>query len=106
MNNFLLDSKSTSRNKENILKSSLPGIVIVVATLLILTSIGQISLISGASTGHAAQGVTSSNTTCSVTSNGQEEKYIYTYAVNSKNHLQAYAITGASVFQERRWRYQ
>ena len=34
-----------------------------------------------------------------MTSNGQEEEYINTFAVNSQNHLQAYAIMGAVVFR-------
>lgn len=41
----------------------------------------------------------SSSTICSVTSGGQEEEYIPTYAVNAQDHSQAYAITGANVYQ-------
>jgi len=97
MRNVLL-VKSTIRNQENNPKSALPLIVTALAALFILSAVTQVSILTAAYSGHTTTSASSSSG-CSVTSNGQEEKYIYTYAVNSKNHLQAYSITGASVFR-------
>ncbi len=69
-----------------------------IAALFILSAFGQLSGAYSANSfsAHQAQG---SSSLCSVTSGGQEEKYIPTYAVNAQNHAQAYAITGANVYQ-------
>jgi len=67
-------------------------IVLTITALFVISSLAQISLFS-------ANVYAASSSDCSVTSNGQEEQYIYTYAVNSNNHQQAYAITGLTVFR-------
>jgi hypothetical protein len=91
--------KSTSNNRKyRPYSSMLPVILATVVALFVLSSFTQISLVSGAYSGHSAA-LAASSGQCNVTSNGQEEKYIYTYAINANNHQQAYAITGATVFK-------
>jgi hypothetical protein len=100
MRNFLpLKFIVRVKEKNDRRKSSLPSVMTVIATLFVLSSLLQMSLVSGAYVHSGVATGASMSSVCSVTSNGQEEKYIYTYAVSAKNHLQAYAITGASVFR-------
>jgi hypothetical protein len=76
--------KSTGRHH-------VPLIIATITALFVISSMAQLSLYS-----KSAYAATSA---CSLTSNGQEEKYIATYAVNANNHQQAYAITGLTVFR-------
>lgn len=72
----------------------------VIISLFMLSAFSEISIAydPGSSVLHSSA-ATNSSTLCSVTSGGQEEEYIPTYAVNAQNHAQAYAITGANIYQ-------
>jgi hypothetical protein len=96
-----LKSIHTVRSKNRIFPKNFLLLVIAISALFVISSLSQLALV--ASSYSASSAVNQSNTgsggLCSVTSNGQEEEYINTFAVNSQNHLQAYAITGAEVFR-------
>jgi len=95
-NSFLAKSTGFSHQKNG--AQSLLLVIATIGALFVLSSFVQISLVSAyRTTGVPASSASSGG--CSVTSNGQEEKYISTYAVNANNHQQAYAITGAVVFR-------
>ncbi len=103
MDNFLV-RKSSLKQRSKISASKrhqLHLLVLALAVIFVLSAFGQLSLAAGAysQTSTVNSPNTTSSSLCSVTSNGQEEEYIYTYAVNSNNPQQAYAITGAVIFR-------
>jgi hypothetical protein len=94
-NSSLMKSSVLYRQKNN--SQPLLFVIAAIGALFVLTLFFQMSLVSYGTSGTGTS--LASSGACSVTSNGQEEKYILTYAVNANNHQQAYAITGAVVFR-------
>ncbi len=92
---------SSLRKESKIGPRRILPIIATIGALIVLASFAQATfLASGAySVKNTTAAPSATSSSCSVTSNGQDEKYIYTYAVNANNHLQAYTITGASVFR-------